>query len=325
MLKLKNLFPNIDLATMIVQNWDYDNLDLFKYWRISANATYPFTSKGEVCYLRIAPVDERLETSILAELEFLQYLRNNNYTAIQAKPSKKGRELEVVNTPWGKYFAVVFKKVSGKSLGYIELTDDVIFLWGKALGRLHKLSESYKPTGEKRCSWKDQIDWIKKVLVDFPEEKEAIREVEILTEFFLHLPNTDENYGLIHYDFEFDNVFYDEETNDIIPIDFDDSMYHWYAMDIEQTLDSIRDELPTERAEEAVKKFLNGYNSEYKISDEMIRLLPMFHRFSNLYGYVRVLRSVQEKWDNEPEWLDKLRIKLNNKLEKRKSLFGKEI
>jgi Ser/Thr protein kinase RdoA (MazF antagonist) len=325
MLRLKNLFPNIDLATMIVKNWDYDNLDLFKYWRISANAIYPFTSQEEIYYLRIAPIDEKSETSIMAELEFLQYLRNNNYTAIQTKPSKNGRELEVVDTPWGKYYAVVFKKVRGKALGDIELTDDIILLWGKALGRLHKLSKGYMPLGQKRCSWKDQINWIKKILSDFPEEKEAIREADILEEFFLYLPSSDDNYGLIHYDFEFDNVFYDEETNSIIPIDFDDSMYHWYAMDVEQAIDSIRNEVPSERAEGIIKQFLDGYRSEYKISDAVVSMFPVFRRFADLYGYVRVLRSVQEKWNNEPEWLEKLRIRLSNKMNKRKGMFGRQI
>lgn len=325
MMKLKNLFQNIDLATMVVKNWEYDTLDLFKYWRISANAIYPFKSQGEVRYLRIAPVDEKEENAILAELEFLQYLKKNDYNAIQAIPSKNGRELEVVNTPWGKYYAVVFKGVKGKSLGDVELTENIIFLWGKALGRLHKVSQRYIPQGEKRSNWKDQLDWIKDILVDFPEEKEAIKEHEILKEFLTSLPITDENYGLIHYDFEFDNVFYDESTKDIIPIDFDDAMYHWFAMDIERTFDSIEDCIPTDRVEKVVKRFIEGYRSEYNISDDMISLFPVFLRYANLYGYARVLRSVREQWDNEPEWLVNLRIKLNTLLEKRRSLFGKPI
>lgn len=325
MLKLKNLFPNIDLATMIVENWDYDNLDFFKYWRISANAMYPFNSQGKVYYLRIAPVDEKIENSIVAELEFLQYLKDNNYMAIQTKLSKNGKELEVVNTPWGKYYAVVFKRVNGKALGDIELTDNIIHLYGKALGRLHKISGSYKPTSQKRSSWIEQLNWVKDVLVDFPEENDAIEEVERLKIFFQSLPITDENYGLIHYDFELDNVFYDENTDDIIPIDFDDSMYHWYAMDIERTINSIKEDIPSERLDEVIRVFLKGYRTEYKISDEMISILPIFTRFANIYGYARILRSIKDKWNNEPEWLVNLRLKFNNTLNERRSMFGSVI
>lgn len=325
MLKLKYLFPNTDLAAMIVKNWDYDNLDLFKYWRISANAIYPFSNQNKVYLLRISPVEEKSEKAILAELEFLNYLKDNSYSAIQAKPSRNGRELEVVNTPWGRYYSVVFPRVRGTALDDMEISDDVALLWGKALGRLHKLSSGYKPNNQKRSSWKDQIDWMKEVLKAFPDEAGAVNEADILKEFFESIPVTEYNYGLIHYDFELDNVFYDKDTEEIIPIDFDDSMYHWYAMDIEQTLDSIRNELPAERTESVSRKFLEGYCCEYNISEDMIELFPVFRRFADLYGYVRILRSAQEKWDNEPEWLKALRVKLSGLMMKRGSKFGSPI
>lgn len=321
-MELKHLFPNFDLAEMIVKNWEYDSLELFKYWRISSNAIYPFSNNEKVYFLRIAPADENSEAAILAELEFLSYLKGSDYAAIQACPSRKGRELEIVNTPWGQYYAAVFKRVSGESLDDIEVTDDIAFLWGRSLGRLHRLSSRYKPDHRMRNSWKDQIRWIKEVLEDFPEETEAVREADVIKGFLESIDITEDNYGLIHYDFETDNVFYDKDSNKIIPIDFDDSMYHWYAMDIEQALDSIRNEIPPERGEMVAKKFMEGYSLEYNISDDMIKLLPVFRRFGDLYAYARVLRSIREKWDNEPEWMEKIRIKLNKKLQEKKSRFG---
>jgi len=53
----------------------------------------------------------------------------------------------------------------------------------------------------------------------------------------------------------------------------------------------------------------------------MLELLPVFRRYVNLYGYVRILRSVEEKWNNEPDWMINLRIKLENLLKKRKDTF----
>lgn len=320
-MKLKHLFQNFHLAEMIVKHWDYDNLDLFKYFRISSNAIYPFSNQGKVYLLRIAPIDEKSEEAILAELEFLGYLKDNSYAAIQAQPSQNGRELEIVNTPWGQYYAVVFSRVRGKALDDIEITDDIALQWGRALGRLHMLSKGYKPSISKRSSWKEQIEWIKEVLKDYSDEVDAIKEADRLSELFQSIPITEDNYGLVHYDFEMDNVFYDKDTNEIIPIDFDDSMYHWYAMDVEQTLNSIKNELSAERAEEVSRRFLEGYNCENNISEDMIRLLPIFRRFANLYGYARVLRSVREKWDNEPEWLTALRMKLNDILKKKRQMW----
>lgn len=102
-------------------------------------------------------------------------------------------------------------------------------------------------------------------------------------------------------------------------------MYHWYALDIAQTFDSIEDEIPEEQVAPATNQFINGYRSEYDVSDDMLKLLPIFRRYINLYGYVRVLRSIKEKWNNEPEWMVNLRIKLDNSLTRRKYTFSKPI
>lgn len=48
MLKYKYLFDNRDPAEMLLKNWAYDpdSLDLFKQYRISSNAVYPFRAGG---------------------------------------------------------------------------------------------------------------------------------------------------------------------------------------------------------------------------------------------------------------------------------------
>jgi Ser/Thr protein kinase RdoA (MazF antagonist) len=102
-------------------------------------------------------------------------------------------------------------------------------------------------------------------------------------------------------------------------------MYHWYALDIEQSLDNLREEISEEQIESLTNEFINGYRSEYDISDEMLKLLPIFRRYIDLYGYVKILRSSKEKWDNEPDWLVSLRIKLKNALNNKKANFATPI
>jgi Ser/Thr protein kinase RdoA (MazF antagonist) len=327
MLKLKYLFDNKDLAHMILKNWNHDNDDpnLLKYYRISSNAVYWCKNQGETFFLRFAPVEEKSKEKILAELEYLNYLKKNDYSAVETILSKAGNELEVVNTPWGKYCAVAFKKASGKQVSDITITEDLILGLGKALGKLHKLSSEFNPINNKRNDWNQTMDWMEAVLEAFPEEKTAKSELSMLRDYFSKLPITKDNFGLIHYDFELDNVFYNESSKTYTSIDFDDSMYSWYMMDIEQSLDSLKEELPKEQVDVAINQFINGYRSEYAISDEMLKLLPIFRRYADLYGYVRVLHSTEEKWSNEPEWMIGLRMKLENLLSKRKSNFTKTI
>ncbi|WP_346935921.1 phosphotransferase [Clostridium sp.] len=323
MLKLKYLFDNEDLAHMILKNWeyDYDDPNLLKYYRISSNAVYCCKNQCNTFFLRFTPAEEKNKEKILAELEFLSYLRDNGYPAVETILSKAGNELEVVDTPWGTFYAVAFKKASGKPIAAMPLTTDLIFGLGKSLGKLHKLSSEFIPVNNKRNDWKETMDWMEDVLSTFPDETAAKSELSILRAYFSKLPTTKENFGLIHYDFELDNVFYNEITKTYNPIDFDDSMYHWYALDIEQSLDSIKEDMPEEQVESSVNEFIKGYRLEYDISDEMLKLLPIFRRYVDLYGYVRILRSVEEKWNNEPDWMINLRIKLEDLLNKRKNTF----
>lgn len=327
MLKLKNLFDNRDLAKMILENWEYDpsSLDMFEYYRISSNAVYPFKNKGRVKLLRFAPCTEKSKNNIIAELEFIRYLKQRGYPVLCTVPSKDNRELLEVNTPWGEYFAVVFDRVPGVQLGQIDYTYDMCRKHGKALGKLHKLSSEYKPSKASRWSHEDVLLWIEKELSDFPDEDLAIQEAKLLNEFFSRLPKNKQIYGLVHYDFELDNIFYDKFTDMLNIIDFDDSMYHWYAMDIEQALDNIANEISCEDYSLMRDSFIKGYREEFGITDEMLSYLPMFRRFADLYGYVRALVATKEVWDNEPEWMVNLRMHLETVMKDRSKHFGKPI
>ncbi|WP_240703053.1 phosphotransferase [Cohnella luojiensis] len=147
----------------------------------------------------------------------------------------------------------MFNRVSGEQINKTDFSDRVIFSHGKALGKLHYLSSYYTPDSHKRWSYSD-------VLFDYPLETAALAEARLLQDYFSTIPITNRNFGLIHYDFEYDNVFYDEATDSCNVIDFDDSMYHWYAMDIEQALDSLQDYLPPEMFEFKKRCFMDGYS-----------------------------------------------------------------
>jgi Ser/Thr protein kinase RdoA (MazF antagonist) len=125
------------------------------------------------------------------------------------------------------------------------------------------------------------------------------------------IPQNKSNFGLIHGDYEFDNVFYDKNTKKYSIIDFGSSIYHWYAMDIEITLNNIKEELPQNDYEKMKKLFINGYNLEYQINEDEIKHFPLFKRFENLRKYIGLKISLEETWDNEPLWILELRENLN--------------
>lgn len=324
MLKLRYLFDNRDLAIMILENWEYDpaSLHMLDYFRISSNATYPFEYEGKRRFLRFAPCTEKDKSNILGELDFVRYLKKRGYPVLSTVPSKNNLELLEVNTPWGKYYAVVFESVAGVRLDQTDYSYDMCKKHGRILGRLHKLSSEYKPSKALRWSHKDVFSWIEKELSHLPDEDSARQEAKLLNEFFSKLPCNDQIYGLVHYDFELDNIFYDQTTDTLNVIDFDDSMYHWYVLDIVQALDNIAEEISCEDFSLMRDCFIKGYREEYSVSDEMLSYLPMFRRFANLYGYVRVLLATKEVWDNEPKWMTNLRRHLAVLMEDRSRYFG---
>lgn len=326
MMKLKYLFDNNDLAKMLLCNWKYDedSLDMLKYCRLSSNAVYPFKNGGNVHLLRFAPTSEKDKNNILAELEFIKYLSHNQFPALRTVLSNNNEELVTAMTPWGDFYASVFNRVTGVQLGETDLNEDIMYEFGRTLGKLHQLSSTFVPIN-KRWSYEDVFLWMNSTLSTLPNQKLAMGELELLHNYFSKIPKTPDTYGLIHYDYELDNVFYDKATGVCNVIDFDDAMFHWYVMDIEQSLDSIKENIEPKRYEQSSELFLKGYKNEYSIDDEMLSLRPVFRRFANLYGYTRVARAAAEKWDNEPKWLVDLRVNLDNLMKSRHANFGSEL
>ena len=301
MMKLKFLYDNRDLARMLLANWEFDDvgLDLMNQFRISANAIYPFRNNGQLQFLRFSPTSEKIETNVQAEIDFIHYLIQKGYNAPIPVKSKDGEELLVRDTPWGKYYAATFKSVDGKPLGEVEFTEEIAFKYGRCLGTLHDMSSKYGPVKRKRWSHDDVFDWIETTLKELLNEETALQELSIQRKFFFALPINTENYGLIHYDFELDNVFYDTVSDSYSVIDFDDTMYHWFVMDIERSLNSLHNELSLNNSDVYTNQFLSGYRTAFSVNDIEISRLPAFRRFADLYAYTRIRRASYEKWRNE--------------------------
>ena len=91
MLKLKHLVENFDLAKEALTHWEHDSETLdkaFTRFRISSNAIYPFFCNGALCFLRLAPAEEKLECNLRGELEFLTYLQEKDFPALRCVSEK---------------------------------------------------------------------------------------------------------------------------------------------------------------------------------------------------------------------------------------------
>lgn len=321
MLKLRYLVDDRELAQNILSRWehDQDHLSLLDHFRISANAVYPYKNKGILHFLRFAPHGEKEEGQIRAELEFLRYLRVSEYPCLIPVDSRLGNALEVVELPQGRYYATAFVGVPGKSLARQNLTPELLYHWGQAMGRLHRISTDYKPAMYTRHSHVARLRYMADVLSAFPDEHLARKELATVADLLGTLPQTPATYGLIHYDFETDNVYYDPLTAALSVIDFDDAVYHWFTMDVATALASYEGD----DSALAYERFVVGYRAEHQLEDQQLALLPIFRRYQDLYLFVRALRSASDKgFGEEPSWMTDLRSRLYVACEQRRVRFG---
>ena len=172
MLKLKYMFENFELAKLALTNWEHDEDTLgeyLKYFRISSNAVYPFSVQGKRHFLRLAPIEEKQKENLVGELDFLQYLQETGYGSMKPIATKSGELLLTLNTNWGSYYASVFEGVEGISIEDTDYREEIMIAYGKALGRLHRLSMEYQPKNRK-WTYADALKWVKKTLAEYQEQ-----------------------------------------------------------------------------------------------------------------------------------------------------------
>ena len=305
MMKLRYLFENFDLARLALAGYPHDEETLdeyLKYFRISSNAVYPFACQGRRCFLRLAPVEEKRLDMVEAELAYIQYLRQAGYPAMRPIPDSTGHLASLLESPWGMYCVSAFEGVPGCPM--VETLPDGLFEMGRTLGWMHALSREYRPA-KQRPDHRQVLMDVRRMLEENHAPAKMVEKLDELCGALEDMTITRETYGLLHYDFEPDNVFWEAETQRCSVIDFDDAMYGWFALDVEQALDELAE------YEGGTEIFMQGYRSASPYPAEMEAQRPMMRRFADLRKYARLLHCLNDEIVDPPEWMTAMCAKLN--------------
>jgi Ser/Thr protein kinase RdoA (MazF antagonist) len=296
------------IDTLLVQ-WGYDK-ETVHFIRASNNFVFQISQAEKHAILRLTDTEKVTHSELESELNFLKYLHNNGLCVNLPLPSLTGQEIEVCHTPAGSLYAVVFNYFAGTIYDIDELEERQFALWGEALGTLHQLSA--RSFGIQRTSYLQRLDQSKKLLKE--QEQLAHAELLTLTHWLSTVPKTQNNYGLIHFDFELDNLIWNGDK--IQMIDFDSSIEGWYVADIAFALrDLFQHEV--DLSHKAFLSFIEGYRKKMDVSQQELNAIPMFLRLQNLEVFIRlqtIMDIGQSPSQNNPQWALNLLAKLEGKV-----------
>lgn len=300
---------NSSLANQLLTAWSHDP-GTVRFFRTGANAVFTFTQARRLYILRFNHDCERTIDAIRAEVDYLQYLSAKAIAIAQPVQSRAGNYVESMNTPYGRFHSVVFEAITGYRFDIEDLTLDRFSQWGQMLGKLHAATQSYPGVG--RLIWHD---YLTRLVDHIPACEQAAHEaIAKLCTRLNALPITAETFGLIHFDFELDNLIWTDQGP--TAIDFDDSIWCWFAADIAFALRDLFDDdvthINTSRA--SFQAFIAGYRTEQVITEAAIALLPLFLRLHHVITFAKLLRALEPKHQtHEPTWAKILRQKLEKK------------
>ncbi len=329
MLPMRFLFHDQSLAETALSYWPHDaeQKSFGQRFRISANAVYPYVFQSNLHFLRLSPVVEKSEIMVAAELQFITHLLQSGFPALKPDLALDGENLVAISHQGQQYNVTSFAAVPGRQLSDMDLTPELLAGYGSALAQLHIHSSNFVPGKLRRPDCNNILDWIETSLQHDEEAAGAMAEVSLLRQAFGALPRGVADFGLIHYDFEPDNVFHDTRSGAFHVIDFDDCHYHWYAMDVVGVLAELEDQDGSSAfATDSAKHFLAGYRCLRDLPQELLEAEEIFRRYRALYGFTRVVRCLRDGVPSpQPDWMVSLRQRLNEIKTQRSRYFGQPL
>ncbi|WP_099157368.1 phosphotransferase enzyme family protein [Virgibacillus ndiopensis] len=272
--------------------------------------------------LRITHSSHRDEEEILSEIDWVNYLHENGVNVPKVFLSRNAKLIEKIEAQDGTcFYGCLFSKANGKLVKPNDelFNEKLFFHWGKETGKMHRLTKVYQPKLNKRSQWFD--DDLLEIDRYVPTESRVIEQSKKLFDELDHLPQTKENYGLIHNDIHHGNFFYDGKSIDVF--DFDDCCYYWYASDIAIPLyyacmAKSRDQTPNENekfAELFLREFMNGYLQETKPPVDWKNHLTLFLHMRDITLYVALNKKTDHKERNDTvkEIIKQLKRRIENR------------
>ncbi|HEY6925445.1 MAG TPA: phosphotransferase [Steroidobacteraceae bacterium] len=290
--------------------------------KIRENAVYAVhLANGRRVVLRIHRLGYHSDAALHSELAWMNALRASGIEVPRVIPSRSGKAFELIacEAVPGPRQVDMFEWIDGSQLGSVEqgLSSDrawvqrIYTVVGELAARMHNQSCAWPaPTGFQRHSWCDDgLAGSTPLWGRFWELKELSarqrglfeRLRERLRQEMIDFGKTPDRFGLIHADLVPENILVDGDRLRII--DFDDAGFGWHLFEIATSLYFIRRDSHYEVAREAL---IAGYRRHRALSDEHLKLLPMFlaARGTTYLGWVHTRKDEATARELTPQLIE---------------------
>ncbi|MEH7436560.1 phosphotransferase [Neobacillus drentensis] len=279
---LNQFLTRFELESRVKKLGDFENY-VFEVYRNDQ----PFV-------LRITHSSHRSLGEIEAELDWMNYLNEHGVHCPKVFPSKKGKLIESLDAADGScFYACLYTKAEGfpVKINSEQYNNELFYAWGRVTGHMHAVTKDYQP----KKGVKLRPFWHEEELIDvkayFPDEPEIIKNTNDLMKELGELPQTKDNFGLIHTDIHSGNFFFDGK--DVHVFDFDDCSYHWFTSDIAIPLyysifngqRNANKQEKTEFAQRFLTHFTEGYKECNPLPERWEEHLPLFLQLRDITLY----------------------------------------
>lgn len=283
----------------IARKFDQDVLEV-RFVVKFRNTIYKAICKEYNFILRLTNQNVRTKGQIESELNFQHYLFANNANVTKPLSTDSGDKVIMTEIEGEQYFVSAFSFAYGKHWDErVDEAPETFFIIGKALGKIHKLSKSYKPNDIKRRMWYEQQELIEAEHLFKNYKMELYDSYANFINVLKSLNTDSENFGLTHGDYLMSNYLID--NNNVMVIDFDECEYSWYAMDlaicIRCYLVGDEPEKVNEKREQAEMIHYNlllGYKTENTITSDMIYDLNKYIRVRDYIEIAQIFRLMEQ-------------------------------
>lgn len=257
------------------------------FWRSSASHVFVVLDEDRtrrVGFLRFVPAQLVGRREVAAVAALMERLAGAGAATAPLLRSSSGSLVETVDVDGRQVHAMLVAAVDGALVDPDDLTAESAQAWGAALGRLHRDGDGVA-AGLDLPEGRDRTD---AALAAFAGDAVLGDVVAEVRSRLAALPRQRGSYGIVHGDFELDNLAWVDGAP--IAYDFDEAERSWFAADIAC---AFRDLVPEPRALAAdppasVTAFLTGYRRERPAMSIDLDQLVLFTAVNALRSLARL-------------------------------------